>query len=1310
MRKPASKTLRHQAEAKTPAPAPAVVSPTPFRVLVVAPGHPEFSGGQAEQAAFDLYRGLSGRDACNTWFLGCDSRPNRPDTTFTQRLSETEYLYSPRNFDWFRFANHDPRFPAAFRELLLELRPDVVHFHHYATVGVEALRHVRSTLPNARIVLTLHDYQAICANFGRMVTAPDRLLCQQARVADCIRCLKGRDEADFYLRNRYIQQFFGLVDCFVAPSRFLADRYIRWGVEAGRIAVIENATGGAASVTRRIAPGAELRLGLIGELSPQNGPIVLFDAIHALEVRGTAGIRFDIHGDYRGQPDEFQKLIRTKLGEYARYVDYHGPYDAAAIDLLVQSVDAVIVPATWWENSPAIIQAAYRNRRPVICSDIGGMAEKVLDGVDGFHFRTGNAADLATLLARLDRNRQQLRHISETMSPPVALADILDAHLALYSGSVPKSGAQRLTAAQSEYQQSLVAEVFASGFVDDALFATAIGLPKTDPAGIQRYLALPNAARPDVSWFFDREYYLARYGDVRGRDVDPLVHFMAWGVAEKRSPHPLIDPAFMALHIRGLPDPLTIDVLNVALHRDAADPSPHFDRAFYRRQLGAADDLSNGSLLHYLSVGMARGLKPSPFAADLPAPRDGQFDARAALRSLAAPAAGGQAADPNVERFGQALLTARARFTQIERGANPLRFAYDGQPDISVIMVLHNGFESTLQSLAALRASYPGPLQLILIDTGSTDETRYIEQYVTGANLVSLETDVGFAKGANAALNFVLADTALFLASDAEVAADALAASLRRMRSDDTVGAVGGRIITPLGLLQQAGGIVWRDGLATYYLQGRTPAEAEANFVRDVDYCSSSYMLARTSLLRELQGFDDAFFSRAYHDADLCLRIQDAGYRVVYDPAVVVQRSQIETPVSANAAHEVLAQKHRQRLRRHAALDARAEVFARSARPARGRVLVIEDQIPLRRLGSGFVRTNDIVRRMAELGFEVTVFPVIRRDHNLTAVYTDFPDTVEVMHDRGLSDLQRLLLGRRGYFDTIWVCRIHNLDQVKPVLDAVGRDATGNARIILDTEAINAPRLRLHRRLWGDAEPFDIDQEARAELRNASLCQAIITTSPAEADLLGRLGFPDVHVLGHVRPIVPTSRGWAERSGILFVGSMLVPESPNYDSLCWFVDEVLPIIERRLGWQTRLTIAGYTDPAVSLDRFRNHPRVTVLGAVPDLTPLYQRHRVFVAPTRYAAGLPYKVHEAASFGLPVAVTDVLREQLGWANGVELLSAPADDPAAFAEQVLAIYSDQALWQSLRDAAVRRLETECGDAAYRLEIEAILEDRAR
>ena len=81
-------------------------------------------------------------------------------------------------------------------------------------------------------------------------------------------------------------------------------------------------------------------------------------------------------------------------------------------------------------------------------------------------------------------------------------------------------------------------------------------------------------------------------------------------------------------------------------------------------------------------------------------------------------------------------------------------------------------------------------------------------------------------------------------------------------------------------------------------------------------------------------------------------------------------------------------------------------------------------------------------------------------------------------------------------------------------------------------------------------------------------------------------------------------RGFTQRAGLLFVGAIHTLDSPNYDGLGWLVDQVLPLIERALQWEARLTVVGYTGEEVSLDRFRHHPRVTLLGAVVHTECLY----------------------------------------------------------------------------------------------------------
>jgi glycosyltransferase involved in cell wall biosynthesis len=136
-----------------------------------------------------------------------------------------------------------------------------------------------------------------------------------------------------------------------------------------------------------------------------------------------------------------------------------------------------------------------------------------------------------------------------------------------------------------------------------------------------------------------------------------------------------------------------------------------------------------------------------------------------------------------------------------------------------------------------------------------------------------------------------------------------------------------------------------------------------------------------------------------------------------------------------------------------------------------------------------------------------------------------------------------------------------------------------------------------------------------------------------------------------------------------------------------------------------LTVAGYAAAGVSLRRWRGHPHVELLGEVGDLMPLYDRHRVFVAPTRYAAGTPYKVYEAAGFGVPVVASQLLCNQLGWVDGTEILAADADDPAAFAERIAALYGSPRLWHAMRSHAAARLARDNAPAHYRERLRDIL-----
>ncbi len=90
------------------------------------------------------------------------------------------------------------------------------------------------------------------------------------------------------------------------------------------------------------------------------------------------------------------------------------------------------MPSIWWENAPLVIEEALAHRRPVICSDIGGMAEKVRPGKDGFHFPVGNAVELARLLVRLAGDDAVWKGLQKTMRRPATTTRTVARHLEVY--------------------------------------------------------------------------------------------------------------------------------------------------------------------------------------------------------------------------------------------------------------------------------------------------------------------------------------------------------------------------------------------------------------------------------------------------------------------------------------------------------------------------------------------------------------------------------------------------------------------------------------------------------------------------------------------------------------------------------------------------------------------------------------------------------------------------------------------------------------------------------------------------------------
>jgi glycosyltransferase involved in cell wall biosynthesis len=369
-------------------------------IAIVAPAHPSLTRGGAEIAAYTLYLGL--RDiGVEAIFVAACPEEDRHKLNLASREEYALVTQAGRYEDFYTLAAAGVA--RQLREILAQRRVQAVNFHHQIHIGANSFLDI-AALPDLPYFVTLHDLTAICAHHGQMVTRPALLLCEQASLEECNACFPERAAEQIALRRRLMLDALLPARGYISPSQFVADRFIAWGLPAEKFSVIENGLPhlpAARAPARPHSRGEPFVFGLFGRITPNKGLETVLDAIDLIADQAALRhlIRIRIHGALAGQSDAFTARFEASLAAHD-FVTHTGAYVNEDIFALMAQCDYVLVPSTWWENSPLVIQEAFATGRPVICTGIGGMAEKVRDGVNGFHVSRNNPADLVRVMMR----------------------------------------------------------------------------------------------------------------------------------------------------------------------------------------------------------------------------------------------------------------------------------------------------------------------------------------------------------------------------------------------------------------------------------------------------------------------------------------------------------------------------------------------------------------------------------------------------------------------------------------------------------------------------------------------------------------------------------------------------------------------------------------------------------------------------------------------------------------------------------------------------------------------------------------------
>ncbi len=360
----------------------------------------------------------------------------------TRFCYDSENWPEPALYEYF-----NPEFGEMSLEFFNQCGPDLIHFTHNSFLSTALIDSARAL--NIPTALTLTDFWYLCPRMqlvcgdgtqcdgpgddlrcldchylssGSDLTKPLRdilprplkNLAERARNAlrkKIILALKGKDRFIKAVADRpaFLKSKMQMVDIVIVATKYLRDIFIEAGYEANRLRLINFGINTGLYEGLQKSPSEKLRVGFVGTLCEHKGAHVLLKAIKKIR-------RDDIEIAIYGNKTQFPAYARRlrEIAEDDGRIKFCGTFPREDIGRVLATIDVLVIPSMWHENSPLILLYALGSRTPVIASNSGGLTEFIDDGKNGLLFERGDSAELAGHIERLANDRKLLRKLAGT--------------------------------------------------------------------------------------------------------------------------------------------------------------------------------------------------------------------------------------------------------------------------------------------------------------------------------------------------------------------------------------------------------------------------------------------------------------------------------------------------------------------------------------------------------------------------------------------------------------------------------------------------------------------------------------------------------------------------------------------------------------------------------------------------------------------------------------------------------------------------------------------------------------------------------
>ncbi|MCX7558201.1 glycosyltransferase [Sulfitobacter sp. F26204] len=613
----------------------------------------------------------------------------------------------------------------------------------------------------------------------------------------------------------------------------------------------------------------------------------------------------------------------------------------------------------------------------------------------------------------------------------------------------------------------------------------------------------------------------------------------------------------------------------------------------------------------------------------------------------------------------------------------PLHFTEVEHPEVSIIIPAHNNFEFTYLTLCSLLIGHNNTsFEIIVVDDASTDETKRIEEIVTGITVVRLPVAQRFIRACNAGAERARGNFIALLNNDVEVTTGWLDELLCAFDRFDNVGLVGSKLLYPNGDLQEAGGIIWGSGNPWNYGNRQNANDPRFSYARQVDYLSGAAMLAPAHVWREISGLSAYLEPMYFEDTDFAFKVREAGYTTWFIPSSVVYHFEgITSGTDVSTGYKKFQEINRPKFKRRWAGTFSAygaegqQPDLEKDRGIVGRVLFIDYAPPRADKDAGSYAALQEMHLVQSLGYKVTF---ISTNMAHLGKYTEDlqKSGIEVIYAPFYMNAGEYLDQHASDFDAFYITRYY---VAQTVLEHIRRLAP-KARILFNNADLHFLRELRTAQSEGDKQKLERARQTRTDeievIRNVDVVLSYneVEHSVIQAYTDGSSTVVRCPWVVSVPSAIPCARS---RTGLSFLGSFR--HHPNSEGISWFAREIMPVLTAQ-NPNAHLTIYG----SGMGDNIRALKTENILphGFVKDAAEAFHSHRVFVAPLLSGAGIKGKVLSALAHGIPSVISPIAAEGIGLRSGHDCIIAERTEDWVDAIQLLT--TDDVLWETLSQNA--------------------------